>query len=37
MLLKGAALILQCYHDAGLRPMRDLDILVPEEQAVTQP
>ena len=33
MLLKGAALVLQCYHDAGLRPMRDLDILVPEEQA----
>jgi hypothetical protein len=34
LLLKGAALVLQCYHDAGLRPMRDFDILVPEEQAV---
>lgn len=33
MLLKGAALVLQYYHDVGLRPMRDLDILVPEDQA----
>lgn len=35
MLLKGAALVLQYYHDAGLRPMRDCDVLVPEERAVT--
>jgi hypothetical protein len=33
MLLKGAALVLQYYHDAGLRPMRDLDVLVREDQA----
>jgi len=33
MLLKGAALVLQYYRDMGLRPMRDLDVLVPEERA----
>ena len=34
MLLKGAALTLLHYRDFGLRPMRDLDILVPEECAI---
>jgi hypothetical protein len=34
MLLKGAALTLLHYRDFGLRPMQDLDILVPEEQAL---
>jgi hypothetical protein len=33
MLLKGAALALRHYENQGLRPMRDIDILVPEEQA----
>ena len=34
MLLKGAALTLLHYGDFGLRPMQDLDVLVPEEQAL---
>ncbi len=34
MLLKGAGLTLLHYRDFGLRPMQDLDILVPEEQAL---
>ena len=34
LLLKGAALTLLHYRDFGLRPMQDLDILVPEEQAL---
>ncbi len=29
ILLKGAGLILSCYHDYGLRPMMDADLLVP--------
>ena len=33
MLLKGAALTLRYYRDCGLRPMNDLDILVPTHQA----
>jgi hypothetical protein len=33
ILLKGAALAGTVYPDIGLRPMGDLDILVPEEQA----
>ncbi len=32
MLLKGAALTLRYYRDAGLRPMDDFDILVPTRQ-----
>jgi hypothetical protein len=35
MLLKGAALTLLHYRDFGLRPMQDLDVLVPEEQAMS--
>jgi hypothetical protein len=34
MLLKGAALTLMHYRDFGLRPMQDLDILVPEDRAL---
>jgi len=34
LLLKGAALTLLHYQDFGLRPMQDLDILVPEERAL---
>jgi len=33
MLLKGAALSLKYYKDPGLRPMDDVDILVPPDQA----
>ena len=33
MLLKGAALILRYYRNAGLRPMEDVDILVRTQQA----
>lgn len=34
LILKGAALTLLHYRDFGLRPMQDLDILVPEERAL---
>ncbi len=34
LLLKGAALTLSHYHDFGLRPMQDFDILVPKEKAL---
>lgn len=34
LLLKGAALALLYYPDPGLRPMDDLDVLVPEAQAL---
>ncbi len=34
LLLKGAALTLLHYQDFGLRPMQDLDILIPEERAL---
>jgi putative nucleotidyltransferase-like protein len=34
LLLKGAALTLLYYHDFAVRPMQDLDILVPEERAL---
>lgn len=33
MILKGAALMVQYYHDVGLRPMDDFDILVHTDQA----
>lgn len=33
LLLKGAALVLGAYRDPGLRPMDDLDVLVPEGAA----
>lgn len=33
IVLKGAALVEQVYGEIGLRPMRDLDILVPFEKA----
>jgi hypothetical protein len=33
MLLKGSALTLLYYHDAGARPMADMDIMVPMEKA----
>jgi len=33
MLVKGAALVAEYYHDAGLRPMQDLDLLVPTKEA----
>jgi hypothetical protein len=33
MVLKGAALSLLHYRDAGLRPMRDVDVLIPCERA----
>lgn len=32
--LKGAYLAFHVYPQAGLRPMRDLDLLVPDEQAI---
>ena len=32
MLLKGAALAITVYDSIGLRPMGDLDLLVPEER-----
>lgn len=35
IVLKGAALILLCYRDYGLRPMNDFDVLVPAEQATS--
>jgi hypothetical protein len=35
MLLKGAALVREYYRDAGLRPMSDVDILVPPREAAT--
>jgi hypothetical protein len=34
LLLKGAALALLHYADSGLRPMSDVDILVPHRQAI---
>jgi len=34
MILKGAALALLHYKDCGLRPIGDLDVLVPTEQAL---
>ena len=34
LLLKGSALIPRYYKDHGLRPMNDLDILIPNERAV---
>jgi hypothetical protein len=33
MLLKGVPLAILHYQDAGARPMRDIDVLVPEEKA----
>jgi len=33
LLLKGAALAFQVYPDAGCRPMRDVDVLVPASRA----
>jgi hypothetical protein len=33
MLLKGSALVNLFYEDAGLRPMTDIDLLVPRQQA----
>jgi hypothetical protein len=33
LLLKGAALVLGAYRDPGLRPMDDVDVLVPEAAA----
>jgi hypothetical protein len=33
LVLKGVPLALRYYRDAGLRPMRDLDLLVPEQRA----
>ncbi len=33
VLLKGAPLVLRYYDNPGLRPMRDLDLLVPEQRA----
>ena len=33
MLLKGSVMALKYYRDAGLRPMRDLDVLIGEQQA----
>ena len=33
VLLKGAALVSQYYRDYGLRPMHDLDILIPAGQS----
>lgn len=32
IVLKGAALALLCYRDLGVRPMKDLDVLVPPER-----
>jgi hypothetical protein len=34
MLIKGAAMILSQYHDAGLCPTADMDMLVPDTQAL---
>ena len=34
LLLKGAALILQCYQDPGLRPIADVDMLIPYDRAM---
>jgi hypothetical protein len=34
MILKGAALVERYYRDPGLRPMLDLDVLVPRERLV---
>lgn len=34
LLLKGAALIVECYHEHGLRAMADFDILVPFREAL---
>jgi len=33
MLLKGTALLLEYYRDMGVRPMADLDIMIPRPQA----
>jgi hypothetical protein len=33
LLLKGAALTIQCYRDHGLRPMADVDVLVRTDRA----
>ena len=33
LMLKGAALSLAFYRDPGLRPMRDVDLLVPKERS----
>jgi hypothetical protein len=33
LVLKGAALMVQCYGDSGLRPMVDVDVLVRTERA----
>lgn len=33
MVLKGAALVALCYPDPGLRPMFDVDVLVPHDRA----
>jgi hypothetical protein len=32
VVLKGVPLLLECYRDAGLRPMSDVDLLVPVSQ-----
>ena len=37
IVLKGAALAESVYGDIGLRPMSDLDLLVPEESVYTDP
>jgi hypothetical protein len=34
LILKGAALALLYYHDLGLRPMTDIDVLVPINKAI---
>ena len=34
MVLKGVPLALTCYRDLGLRPMEDLDVLVPFDRAL---
>jgi hypothetical protein len=34
LLLKGAAMILRYYEDAGLRPMADLDVMVRQDQTL---
>jgi hypothetical protein len=34
LVLKGAALMVQCYRDSGLRPMVDVDVLVRTERAM---
>jgi len=33
IVLKGAGLVAGCYRDAGVRPMGDVDVLVPQERA----